>query len=221
VCDCDFKPLEAKCDAGKCTVVPVQDDAGSGREQQCSDVNAKIEAETDRLRTCEAAAECGRQLPTLGSCGCTHNLVGRLDADTSTLQALFTQRSELSDVAACEDLGGPCDCPNKGGVDCVAQRCEWVDIADEDACVALDGTFKSVDELECGLGPDGVALCRWSLTFTTGTFTWDYSDITDAGSYRCKDGAIAATNGGGSMYAGTVTDEGKLTFDGVVYERTP
>ena len=70
------------------------------------------------------------------------------------------------------------------------------------ACVALEGrTFTSLEELECGRTPEGIATCRWQLTFDIGTaavsqFAWTYSDVSEAGQVTCVDNTITATASG-------------------------
>jgi hypothetical protein len=80
-------------------------------------------------------------------------------------------------------------------------------------------TFRSVEEGECGLGPDGVVMCQWTVSFAAdGTFSWMYSDLGDSGTWSCSEGELSAQRGGGqaisvSFDAGT----GVLTWDGVAY----
>ena len=59
------------------------------------------------------------------------------------------------------------------------------------ACVALEGRrFISINDLECGLTPSGVALCKWRLSFmssddTSSRFQWSYSDVGEGGLIEC------------------------------------
>lgn len=75
------------------------------------------------------------------------------------------------------------------------------------ACFELEGrTFASVDELECGLTPDGVARCHWSVTFTardtqSTDFLWSYSDVGEAGSVSCLGDVLTATTGARTVHA--------------------
>jgi hypothetical protein len=65
-------------------------------------------------------------------------------------------------------------------------------------CAALEGlTFRSVTQDECGLGPDGPALCNWSLTFradsdTRSRYDWSHSDVGEGGWVTC-DGNVIET----------------------------
>lgn len=66
--------------------------------------------------------------------------------------------------------------------------------------------FKSVNKLERGLTPKGVALDHWSLRFKKGTFTWDHSDVSESGSYvfDAKTNRITAMPRAGKLkYEGT------------------
>ena len=66
----------------------------------------------------------------------------------------------------------------------------------EGACIALeDRRFESVNELECGLTPNGVAQCKWSLVFgvrddATSAFQWQYSDVAESGHIECYGATI-------------------------------
>lgn len=87
-------------------------------------------------------------------------------------------------------------------------------------CV-LDGRdqFTSVEELECGITPDGVALCHWSLTLSPdGTWTWHGSDYGDSGTWACTSTSITAQHSGGQAIDVAWDDAaGVLTWDGVAY----
>src|SRR2546423_7642426 len=68
------------------------------------------------------------------------------------------------------------------------------------ACSALEGaSWRSVAQLECGLGPNGPVLCNWQLTFSTETqdtsrFDWAHSDVGQSGSVRCQDQSIISAD---------------------------
>ena len=95
----------------------------------------------------------------------------------------------------------------------------------EGACVNLEGkTFRSLDELECGLSPDGVAKCKWSITFkaksaTESSFDWSKSDYGEYGPCHCEANTVTGTSEGFKMtYTGTYDEaSGGLTWDGVKY----
>jgi hypothetical protein len=75
------------------------------------------------------------------------------------------------------------------------------------ACTALEGQrLKSIEEHECGLTPDGVALCYWHLELSAldpqrSGFTWQHSDVGESGAVRCT-GRRLSTDGIGPVYAG-------------------
>jgi hypothetical protein len=72
-------------------------------------------------------------------------------------------------------------------------------LVEQGACVALEGrTFASVDELDCGLTPDGAGRCRWQVSFEVESarasqFTWLHVDVGETGQVTCDGGALAAT----------------------------
>jgi hypothetical protein len=91
------------------------------------------------------------------------------------------------------------------------------------ACTALEGrSFSSVAQHECGLTPNGPAMCNWQLTFTAldpqrSMFMWSHSDVGESGSVRCT-GRQLSTDGIGRVYTGSY-DPGSavLTWDGLPY----
>lgn len=93
----------------------------------------------------------------------------------------------------------------------------------EGACVALeDRRFESVNELECGLTPDGPAQCRWSLTFAikddaSTTFQWNYSDVGEAGTIECHGARITSLDGSRPVSASFDPVSQKLIWDGQTY----
>ena len=78
---------------------------------------------------------------------------------------------------------------------------------EQGACTALEGrTFSSVNELECGRTPEGVARCRWQLAFDIGNaassqFSWTYSDVSDAGQVICSGNTVTAKTGSRTIRA--------------------
>ena len=66
----------------------------------------------------------------------------------------------------------------------------------EGACSALEGRrFESVNDLECGLTPNGPAQCKWVLSFAirddaSSTFAWSYSDAGEQGPIECHGATI-------------------------------
>lgn len=116
----------------------------------------------------------------------------------------------------------PCPCANDPNLccdSCSGEQWLCVDEAALGACgFVLGRTFTSVEELECGLGPKGPALCNWSVAFAfDGTFMWMHSDVGEGGSYACADGTITISDGP-MVEAAYDADADTLTWDGVQYE---
>ncbi|MFO7567676.1 MAG: hypothetical protein R6X02_33855 [Enhygromyxa sp.] len=105
----------------------------------------------------------------------------------------------------------PCACTSPEPTD--------ASLADDNACaLVLDRVYTSNEQLECGLGPGGVALCYWSVRFDGEQFVWNYSDISEAGGYDCVDLDLVARPDG--EHLGTVSADGSsLIWSGVGYSR--
>ena len=80
------------------------------------------------------------------------------------------------------------------------------------ACVALEGRrFETVNELECGLSPNGVSTCKWQLSFGTrdeqsSEFQWTSSysgDVGEAGQIECDGGTISSISASPHQVSGT------------------
>lgn len=93
------------------------------------------------------------------------------------------------------------------------------------ACTALEGlSFRSLTQGECGLTPNGVAYCNWSIRFETydgetkSRFTWSHSDVGESGMATCDGNVIRAEGAGTTVYEGTydeATDQ--LVWDNLAY----
>jgi hypothetical protein len=87
------------------------------------------------------------------------------------------------------------------------------------ACIALEGrTFASLNELECGLTPDGVGRCHWQISFATrdktaSDFAWSHSDVGESGRVECHGETVAATTYAGAFDPATQL----LTWAGEAY----
>jgi hypothetical protein len=96
----------------------------------------------------------------------------------------------------------------------------------EGACIALEGRrFESVNELECGLTPNGVALCKWSLSFATrdddsSSWNWRYSDVGESGHVECN-GATISSLTQRSINATFDPATQKLIWEGQTYVPAP
>jgi hypothetical protein len=88
------------------------------------------------------------------------------------------------------------------------------------ACASIAGkTFVSLNTMECGLTPTGVAMCNWSITFATdGTFSWRHSDVGESGTYTCSGATITGNNGISTPRTGMLDPQTNLlTWEGAQY----
>jgi hypothetical protein len=102
---------------------PMQLSCGTGGDpplETCEQVRAAIDAELAKIQACDAAEDCGQVL-TGTSCGCTRNLVARLDADITRFNELMALETDLQ----CEGFVSTCDCPAADGYACIEGRCTW------------------------------------------------------------------------------------------------
>lgn len=88
-----------------------------------------------------------------------------------------------------------------------------------DACAEVEGqTYASVEQYECGLGPDGTEQCNWTLYFSQGAYEWSFSDIVAVGDYTC-DGPVILGTSGGTDFDGYLDGEtGILTWNQIEYQ---
>ena len=88
----------------------------------CEQVRDALADELAEIQGCNQADECGQVLEGT-SCGCTRNLVARLDANIGRFEELRT--TEI-DGEPCDQGGAStCDCPAADGFACVNERCSW------------------------------------------------------------------------------------------------
>lgn len=104
--------------------------------------------------------------------------------------------------------------------------CKDAPSADSGACpVAADEcpfevarVLRSLEQLECGLGPDGETLCFWTVTIQeSGGWTWSYSDVGETGGWTCDDGPSAFRSGGEDIALSWDADACVMTWEGVEY----
>jgi hypothetical protein len=125
-------------------------------------------------------------------------------------------------LTACDDPaahpgGGDTTCP-EGDTTCPGGDGTCPGVADS-TCPAEGGaTFDSVEEGECGLGPDGVVLCTWVLGFEAdGTWHWSGSDYGRSGDWSCGEDGLVVTAGGAVLDLQWAPERCTLTFEGVEY----
>jgi len=124
------------------------------------------------------------------------DLHGRRKVSRSALPALIA--ATVLNAAGCFGSGGP------------------------DACTLITGhTFVSVNQMECGLGANGVATrCNWRVSFTDGIYSWSYSDVIETGSYSCDGATITTARNVASttpLLGWLDFQTGQLTWDGATY----
>jgi hypothetical protein len=95
------------------------------------------------------------------------------------------------------------------------------------ACIALEGrTFASLQELECGRTPDGVAQCHWQLVFATrdttaSEFAWSYSDVSEGGRVECLGQRITAFSASRILSGTFDSSTQMLNWAGETYVASP
>ena len=128
-------------------------------------------------------------------------------------------------VGTCSQVQvNPCVCPDGEGCCAACGAIEWlcVEGLPEAVCEQIVGTrFSSIEELECGLTPEGPALCHWSIVFEeNGDYLWQYSDVGQGGTYTCEGGMITVGNAP-ELEVSYDIETGILTWDGVQYLAEP
>ena len=86
----------------------------------CDEAEAALDIALDRIQSCTTDDQCGQVL-TGTSCGCTRDLVARLDADTTRFYELLEFPGDLD----CGGFVSTCDCPPTDGFACVEGTCSW------------------------------------------------------------------------------------------------
>ena len=93
-----------------------------------------------------------------------------------------------------------------GAILAVSGSVGWSQAAQEKPDVLQGKRFQSLEKLERGLGPNGVVLDYWHISFKDGKFSWAHSDVSESGRYEYDSatGKITA-----SPRAGKLKYEGK------------
>jgi len=96
-----------------------------------------------------------------------------------------------------------------------------IDTGEENRTCSYDipSLFSSVKELGVGLGPQGELLGYWTIEFKEDGFQWNYSDVTEEGTYRCQGTEVNRIDGEESGTFDTSTDI--LIWENVEYVRLP
>lgn len=135
---------------------------GGVAEPSCDDIRAEFAVERAAVQACESDDECGQVLSGT-SCGCTRELVGRLDADTDRFFELVRAQVEGEN---CAGLISTCDCPEARGFVCENGVCGW-NFVEPGFCgnagLTCDaGTEFCVETIGGVPGPDGKAIFSYS-----------------------------------------------------------
>ena len=98
-----------------------------------------------------------------------------------------------------------------------------------DDCNSIsNSSFRSINQYEVGLGPDGPAMGYWGIQFQKGTtlsdygkstFQWGHSDVSESGTYTCKDNVLQIKFFDHSITAHYDGSKKILTWDGVEYKK--
>ncbi|KKS98327.1 MAG: hypothetical protein UV73_C0002G0041 [Candidatus Gottesmanbacteria bacterium GW2011_GWA2_43_14] len=98
-----------------------------------------------------------------------------------------------------------------------------------DDCNSIsNSSFRSINQYEVGLGPNGPAMGYWGIQFQKGTtlsdygeptFQWGHSDVSESGTYTCKDNVLQVKFFAYSITAYYDGSKKILTWDGVEYKK--
>lgn len=89
------------------------------------------------------------------------------------------------------------------------------------ACTVLENrSFNSVEQGECGLGPEGPVACNWQITFlpfdaSKTRYEWGHSDVAESGFVTCDGDAIRSDEA--TLYEGHFSTGLDLIWDDVAY----
>ena len=74
----------------------------------------------------------------------------------------------------------------------IAEYTEDENTTDNICAFEIPAHFISTEELEIGLGPEGIVLGYWSVDFYEDEmYEWNYSDITELGEFTCNENIIS------------------------------
>lgn len=89
----------------------------------------------------------------------------------------------------------------------------------DDCNLISNSSFRSINQYEIGLGPNGPAMGYWGITFRENKFEWGYSDVSESGTYTCKNNVLYAQAYNRSITAHYDGSKKILTWDGVEYKK--
>ena len=98
----------------------------------------------------------------------------------------------------------------------------------DDCDLISNSSFRSINQGEVGLGPNGPEMGYWGIQFQKSTtlsdyseltFDWGHSDVSESGTYTCKNNVLQAKFSNYSMTAYYDGAKEILTWGGVEYER--
>ncbi len=89
-----------------------------------------------------------------------------------------------------------------------------------DCSLFSDATFRSVNQYEVGLSPNGQEVMGyWTVVFKNGEFGWSHSDMVEGGSYLCNNNVVYAKLNNQTITASYDESRKVLIWSGVAYEK--
>lgn len=83
-------------------------------------------------------------------------------------------------------------------------------------------TFISEQELPGGNSPAGPVMSRWTITFGTGDYSWQYSDMAERGQLECEHGELRGIGPGHASRSGRYDAAARrLVWEGQLYAAAP
>jgi len=95
-----------------------------------------------------------------------------------------------------------------------------------DCNLISNSSFRSINQYEVGLGPNGPAMGYWVIQFQNSTidygkptFQWSHSDVSESGTYTCKGDVLQVKFFDHSITAYYDGSKKVLIWDGVEYKK--
>ena len=98
----------------------------------------------------------------------------------------------------------------------------------DDCGLIANSFFRSINQYEGGLGPNGPMMGYWGIQFQKGTalsdydkptFQWHHSDVSESGTYTCQDNVLQVKFFDHSITAYYDGSKKILTWNGVAYKK--